>query len=72
MVFKSRFAHESYRVGDTRVKRTFAWLPFRIGDDMVWLETYETKQYYDLREYVTADKKAYRVYEWVNISHRII
>jgi len=71
MVFKSKYANESWRVGDTRIKRTFAWLPFRIGNDMVWLETYETLQMYVLNEYKN-ETKLYQVYEWVNISHRII
>ena len=71
MVFKSRYADETFRVGDTRIKRTFAWLPFRIGNDMVWFQVYETLQMYYLSEYRN-EAKMYQVYEWVNLSHRII
>jgi hypothetical protein len=77
MVFKAKYTSETYQTGATRIKRTFAFLPFRINGELVWLETYETYQLYRLVEHqaisLDDDKpKIYKIYEWVNLSHRII
>lgn len=77
MVFKAKYSSENYQVGATRIKRKFAWLPFRIDGDIVWLETYEIYQLYQSNDYqapspIDQTPKGYRVYEWVNLSYRII
>lgn len=73
MVYKARYANQTFHDGDTRIKRVFAWLPFRINDDFVWLETYEILQLYKTIQYpVTTNQKAYTVNEWINLSYRII
>lgn len=77
MVYKSKYANETYPAGTTRIKRSFAWLPFRIASDMVWLETYETLQLYQMKQYeaisqIDLQPKLYSVYEWIDLSHRII
>lgn len=75
MVYKAKYAQLTYRVGDTRTKRTFAWLPVRIKDDMIWLETFETLQYYTLKQYPvigSQPEQAYNVYEWIDIASKRI
>lgn len=75
MVFKSKYAHEIHRIGDTRVRRTFAWIPFRIKDEIIWLETYETLYYYSLTQYPvigSQPQKMIDIYEWIKIIDRII
>jgi len=64
-------AQRTVRNGDTQVLRKFAWLPFRINDDMVWLETYEIYQQWVLTTHVVGDK-GYQIGQWINISYRII
>ena len=71
MVYKAKVAQRTVRNGDTQVLRKFAWLPFRINDDMVWLETYEIYQQWALTTHVVGDK-GYQIGQWVNISYRII
>lgn len=71
MILKARYANQTFRDGDTRIKRIFAWLPFRINDDLVWLEKYEVLQLYKTISY-PANDKAYTVNEWINLSYRII
>ena len=73
MVWKAKFGSQTFRVGDTREVRVFAWLPKTIGDSVVWLEKYQIKQIYWLAEYPdTAVNKAYQVYEWINIGIKIL
>jgi hypothetical protein len=76
MVFKARYTQEYYAPGATRIKRTFAWLPFKINGDMVWLEYYETKQLYAVNVYPALNEegkeKGYQVFNWIDLSHRII
>ena len=56
-----------------RSVRHFAWFPRRVKDDIIWLETYETLQYYALIQYpVIGETQQLNVYEWVNIADKII
>lgn len=71
MVFKAKVVQRTVRNGDTQLKRKFAWLPFRINDDIIWLETYEIYQQYKATMY-TVGEKGYVVGEWINISYRLI
>lgn len=71
MVYKSKVASRTVRHGDTQILRKFAWLPFRINDDMVWLETYEVLQQWAMSTYAVGEK-GYQVGQWINISYRII
>lgn len=76
MVYKAKYTNEKYAVGATRIERRFAWLPFKINGDMVWLEFYETKQLYTVNIYQApndnGDEKGYQVFNWIDLSHRII
>lgn len=75
MVFRAKYANELHRIGDTRVMRSFAWLPYRIKDDIIWLETYETLYYYTLTQYpviASQPPKAIDIYEWIKITDRVI
>jgi hypothetical protein len=59
----------------TRLERVFAWMPTRISNEIVWLETYEILQMFHVKQYnITIDNKPvfFKVGEWVNISKRII
>lgn len=72
MVYKARVVQRTVRNGDTQVLRKFAWLPFRINDDMVWLETYEIAQYYQIKIYPIDNDRGFSVGEWKNISYKRI
>jgi hypothetical protein len=75
MVFKSKIANETNRIGDTKVRRTFAWFPHQIKDEIVWLETYETLLYYTLTQYPvigSVPPKVIDVYEWIKITDRVL
>lgn len=76
MVWKAQFTQETYPAGTTRIKRTFAWLPFKINGDMVWIEFYETKQLFTVNVYQATndlgEEKGYQVFKWIDLSHRII
>lgn len=71
MVFHKKYIKETNNVGDTRVRNHFAWLPKTIGEVTVWLETYQTLEFYNVTIYTNATKQ-YPVYEWVPISNRRI
>lgn len=71
MVYKAKVVHRTVRNGDTQVLRRFAWLPFRINDDIAWLETYEIYQQYEIKIYQVGEK-GYQVGNWINISYRLI
>lgn len=34
-------------LGDSRIKRKFAFMPVKIGNEMVWLEFYDSHQRYE-------------------------
>lgn len=75
MIWKAKYSKETYPAGTTRVKRVFAWLPFQINGDMVWLESYEIAQLYIERQHqVTMEDKPiiFKVNEWINLSYRTI
>jgi hypothetical protein len=73
MVFKAKYAEENFRLGDMRTERHFAWLPIRIKDDYLWLETYETLMYYEAKQFpVFGTDKAITVHEWVKIADKRI
>lgn len=61
--------------GATRLQRKFSFLPTRIGDTFVWLETYEILQLFHVELYtVTIDEKQVQFVkgDWINLSKRII
>lgn len=77
MIWKSKYTKETYPHGTTRVKRVFAWLPFQINGDTVWLETYEIYQLYTFKEFTVLDVESgkqlvFKVNEWINLSYRTI
>lgn len=77
MIWKAKYTKETYQPGTTRVKRVFAWLPFEINGDMVWLETYEIYQLYISKEHTVIDVEQsktllFKVNEWINLSYRTI
>jgi len=73
MVFKAKYAERTNNIGDTETVRHFAWLPVRIKDDIVWLETYESLMYYELVQYpIVGTQKAINVYRWVELMKRVI
>lgn len=53
------------KAGDIRHRNKFAWLPTRVNDYGVWLETYQvTEEYKAMYDFVDATM------EWVEISRR--
>lgn len=75
MVWKAKYTAETFHPGDTRIKRTFAWLPKKVADDMVWLQYYETFQWFNVKEYIVnipgqEKPQVFKVNEWVDLSHR--
>lgn len=48
--------HKKYKVGDYRLIRKFAWLPYQIGNTQIWLEKYYVLERlgYQYRTYVNA------------------
>lgn len=74
MVFNAKTANTPHRMGDMQTVRRFAWFPHRIKDEYVWLETYETLQYYQLVQYpiVGEQQKFIDVYRWIDIADKRI
>lgn len=73
MVFKAKYAARTNNIGDTETVRHFAWLPVRVKDDWIWLETYESLMYYELTLYpMKGEEKAYNVYRWIKLADRRI
>lgn len=77
MIWKAKYTKETYPPGTTRVKRVFAWLPFEINGDIVWLESYEIYQLFATKEYPVVDAETsktllFKVNEWINLSYRKI
>lgn len=77
MIWKAKYSKETYQPGITRVKRVFAWLPFEINGDVIWLESYEIYQLYTTKDYPVVDVPTsktllFKVNEWINLSYRTI
>lgn len=75
MQWHAKYTTVEIEDGETRLKRVFAFMPVRIADEIVWLETYEILQLFHVKQHnITIDNKPamFKVGEWINISKRTI
>lgn len=73
MRWKAKYTKADFKEGITRLERSFAWLPVYIGGEMIWLETYEILQVYQITKLeVTIDdeKTTFSIGSWNNLSKR--
>lgn len=73
MQWKAKYTRADYQHGTTRLKRCFAWLPTYISGIMVWFETYEVLQMYQIKEHtvnVENEKTVFSSGKWINLSKR--
>lgn len=77
MRWRSKYTRADYAPNTTRLKRAFAWLPVYIDGQMVWLETYEILQAYEIKEIellMDGEEKPlfFSIGKWIDVSKRII
>jgi hypothetical protein len=73
MHWKAKYTRADYKEGATRLKRCFAWLPVYISGDMVWLESYEVLQVYNVSQekvIIDSKEKVFALGAWKNLSKR--
>ena len=73
MQWKAKYTKADYLQGATRLKRCFAWLPVYISGNMIWFETYEILQMYNItQEKAIIDTKEtiFALGAWKNLSKR--
>lgn len=78
MRWKARYTRANHEHGVTRLKRVFALLPTYIDGTIVFLETYEILQSYQLTTYPAKLDQAsneftpFVIGQWVDISKRLV
>lgn len=79
MRWKAKYTEAHYTHGTSRLKRVFAWLPTYVDGTVVWLETYEILQMYNVLAYTvlldpTNPKEWTNFYigNWMDVSKRLI
>jgi len=75
MRWSSKYTHVDYQHGSTRLKRVFAFLPTNINGQIVWLETYEVLQFYQITPYTAileGETVTFTKGQWVDISTRLM
>lgn len=59
------------KLGDTRVRRVFAWLPASVEGYSVWLESFEVLETYQSQVFDTNIGR-FVVSNWVEVSKRLM
>ena len=78
MRWKARYTRANHEPGTTRLKRVFAWLPTYIDGTVVFLETYEILQSFQVTTYparldpTLPEVTPFIIGNWVDISKRLI
>lgn len=75
MIWKAKYTEPELPVGTTRERRVFAWLPTKVGSDIVWLAYYAILQIYYVTEYpaIVGDKQGVvKVASWIETSKRVL
>lgn len=70
-----KYVQNEPTVGQTRIKRVFAFFPIEVGAFVVWLEWYEVLEGYvkeDFLLYVDGVDKGFRLEGWRFISKRVM
>jgi len=78
--WKSKYTRADFLNGTTRLKRVFAWLPTYINGTIVFLETYEILQSYQITTHLVKlnvsekDKELTEFFtgKWIDVSKRLL
>lgn len=79
MKWKAKYTTTLHTHGTSRLKRVFAWVPVYVDGNMVWLETFEILQVYNVTVHSVvmdpANNKEFTNFysgNWVDVSKRLI